>query len=365
MKSTQIIRVTPPHLPANTDPSDVVLSQVFNANLASQEASGTADAAVSVERTLHGLRPGPQSEPHMFALIAREPGETEDYLDVPAQGDDRNFDYLGYLTVTLPLRENTDTAEVAVTLDAGLAPLPGEELSPEAVKALRRLYQLAADVAREHGRGTLQAGLMTSPSIGVDGDPRVRLMRELGFELAYQGGEYLVELGELPAAPLPEGIAATVFEGVSPPEPLVDGFLELLRIASTDVPHGSLRAEPANWSRERLAEVAAHSARLGSQLVNVVLSDAYGPVGFSYASRHPGSNPAVAEQDLTVIHPRARRQGLGTAIKAILWRELRTRHPEVRRVCTFVSDDNAAMRAINAKLGATLTAIETVWQKRV
>ncbi|WBT09507.1 hypothetical protein PAB09_04100 [Corynebacterium sp. SCR221107] len=64
--------------------SDVVLSYVFSANLATQEVTGDIGAAMSVEAVVYGLQPSPQGACLMYALINAEP-ELADGHDARAQ----------------------------------------------------------------------------------------------------------------------------------------------------------------------------------------------------------------------------------------------------------------------------------------
>lgn len=369
--------------------SDVVLSYVFSANLATQEVTGDIGAAMSVEAVVYGLQPSPQGACLMYALINAEPELADghdagaqlgglDVFEVPVLGDERNFDYLGFVLVTVPNVNNPLLAEVAITLDAGIAPLPGQPLDTTARLVMEKLVRLGEEVARVHGRTIIQTGLL---SVDSERDPKASLLRELGYRLAYRAGVYAVDLdGALDkeqAYPLPEGCRLRYFTGAMPPADMVEDLCRLLDIADRDVPHGSLTNDPQPWTPQRLQAIAAREQRRGSFIMTAVVEGSDDPastgsagndhahrrlIAMSSLSHDPGASREMVAQDLTVVAPPWRGRGLATATKAGLWRRLREIDGGVRRVGTTLADDNSAIIAVNSHFGARLLAHEIGWE---
>lgn len=344
--------------------SEVVRNFVFLANLAAQEAAGETGASVATDRAVQRLAGSPESDALMLVLAS---GPTADlarsahgYPLVPAtSAAEPELDIHGFLHFSIPLHEDTDAVEMEIVLDAGHQPIPGAEPTAEARQVYRQLLAEAARLVAEMGRHVLQLW-ETHPPAAVS--PFAAELTAAGYTAALGETQGVIELSGLPpAAPIP-GVSAVVLHDRRPPAELLAGVLELLRVASVDVPHGQLRSEPQEWSAERLAESEARRRDTGVEVLLAVLLDAAGPVALCELHRHPASEPGTIEQGVTIVHPRSRGQGLGHQVKYQALTAARQRWPEAHRVFTSNALVNAGMLAVNRALGIREISRATAWQ---
>ncbi|AGF72689.1 hypothetical protein [Corynebacterium halotolerans] len=361
-------------------PADAVRTFVFTANLAAQESSGDTASSVSVERVLHRLQGSSESDAVLLTLVddavaplpATAGVSDLGYPLLPSVAGDSTreaetgpAEFLGFVHLSLPLLEDRHVIEFECVLDVGLLPIPGEELSGEGREVYGRLLDEVEAVARQLGRTTLQVWLMHPAGEQPGAGPLARELAARGFILGLAEIQGVLEL-PVPApdeTPLPEGVTCTVVHGYEVPGELTDGVLELMTAASTDIPHGGLDAERAVWTRERLRQAAVRLRGRGTENLMVVLHGVGGVLALTEFSRHPGSDPAVAEQGVTIVAPRARGRGLGRAVKVVGLERLRSAMPRVERVYTSNALANTGMRAVNADLGVRPISVSSAWQK--
>ena len=147
----------------------------------------------------------------------------------------------------------------------------------------------------------------------------------------------------------PRGVRLERYEPF-PPEtvwvPYAAGYTEMEK----HVPREGL--EIGDWvlTPERMAVDRERLRASGAELHVLSAWDADGMVGVTELLRHE-HDPQALDQELTAVHPRARGRGLGKLLKARLLLELHARFPDVRYVRTFNAGSNAAMLAINERMG--------------
>lgn len=160
---------------------------------------------------------------------------------------------------------------------------------------------------------------------------------------------------QLPELRVPEGYSLRSWIGAAPDE-LVESFA-VARNAVGDAPHPE-GEEPPPWTVDRVRELEEVVARRNHQIRVTVALAADGRV-VSYTEIRASEGSTRTEDTATVREHRGR--GLALAVKTEALRALRADRPDVRFVPTFNAESNAAMRAVNAKLGfvpvATLTTV--------
>lgn len=335
-----LTRISPAHLDTNDQPSTAIAAYVEAARAQSIALTGRDDFALSADRAVGTLRPNSQRRAELFALTERD-GKLR------AQDDDTDLGFRGFLAVIYPLDRRTDTVEA--------------DVYPVADGALGELISSFATLAED--RTTLSLWAKIPFGEPMDEHPHAQALRAEGYELALVEQAAELGIGTLGAPVIPAGLRAEFFTGIMPPTDLIDSFLEIMAVADTDVPS----AEPAparEWTRQMLEEAAAHHARRSATILNVVLADAAGVVAFTTANVDP-ERPAALEQGLTVTQRRARGQGLATLAKHVLAAEAKARYPELERITTFNALDNAAMLAVNNKIGLVPKFYETNWIKKL
>jgi mycothiol synthase len=161
------------------------------------------------------------------------------------------------------------------------------------------------------------------------------------------------------AAPVavPSGYRLRSWVGASPDD--LAASYALARNAISDAPQPSGQVEPG-WTIERVRDLEdAVGRRRRDMRVTALLDDADRVVSFTEL-RVSAPPATVASTEDTATVPDRRGLGLALAVKAESLRLLRADRPDVELVTTTNAEQNAAMRALNAKLGfepvATLTA---------
>jgi GNAT superfamily N-acetyltransferase len=153
---------------------------------------------------------------------------------------------------------------------------------------------------------------------------------------------------ELPEPVVPEGWRLRSWRGAAPEE-LVASYARV-RSAMSDAPTpGGQEFGAIDVDGVRAMERTA--AGRGREIRATVAIDERGEIGaFTDIRSSPAPSP-VAGTDDTATAPWARRQGLATAVKLESLRRLREERPDVQVVRTLNAEGNAAMRAVNTRLG--------------
>lgn len=158
---------------------------------------------------------------------------------------------------------------------------------------------------------------------------------------------------ELPAPTPPPGVELRTWLGACPDE-LVESLV-VARSAISDAPTpGELALPP--WTVERQREDERSVVARGVESQTTAALEGAEVVALSVLRVHPG---AYAVTDDTATLPAHRGRGLATAVKLESLRRLREARPDVELVGTMNAEGNAAMLAINRKLGFEPTVVLT------
>ncbi|HEY2388224.1 MAG TPA: GNAT family N-acetyltransferase [Candidatus Binatia bacterium] len=163
---------------------------------------------------------------------------------------------------------------------------------------------------------------------------------------------HLVSVLDLTAAAFeppvpPAGIELRSWTGPVPEE-LVDSFVRA-RNAMADAPVPGGQSMPEWTLEEQRRDEERCAARREPQHVTVAVSEGE-VLSLTGVRVSAGPAPFVRTDDTATV-PDARGQGLALAVKTENLRRLRAERPDVAKVATKNAEHNAAMRAVNAKLG--------------
>jgi GNAT superfamily N-acetyltransferase len=157
----------------------------------------------------------------------------------------------------------------------------------------------------------------------------------------------LLQSAVLPAPVVPAGWTLRTWIGPASDE-LVGSYLRA-RAAMDDAPAPGGQVLGA-MTLEELRDLEETCMRRGRPPRVTVALNAHGMVGAFTDIRHtPGSIDAAIDDSGTIAE--ARGLGLATAVKLVSLRRLREDAPQVERVVTMNAEANAAIRAINTRLG--------------
>lgn len=287
---------------------------------------------------------------------------------------------IGACSVTLPLRENTNTAGISVDVTAAYRRQGWG----------RRLLAHAEAVAIERGRNSLdsycelpaeavdQAARLLPAKSGAGGlpadDPAVAFAASAGYELEQ------VERASRLALPLRQGHLESleaeasfradgysiVGWGDTCPEKLVDAYAALKARMSSDVPIAGLGWEAEVWDAARVRQEEQANIRGGvqTQVAAALHRTSGGLVAYTVLNWRPGVPGSIAQQD-TLVTSEHRGKRLGLLIKAANLRAAHERWPAARSVLTWNAVENRHMLAINTLLGFQPAGYEGEWQKRL
>lgn len=248
---------------------------------------------------------------------------------------------VGFGIVSLPERENTETAFVLVEVDLGRR---REGIGTAFLKAVLPTIQAA-------GRTRIMAMNITTDDSGGE-----RFATALGSACTLRG---LMQTLEVPSVdrtlwdvPAPDGYRLQSWSGPAPEELMAS--YSVARSAIADRPAQDSDWEEIEWTPERIREDEASFAAAGQDYrIAIAIHEATGEVaGFTEIVVRP-SAPELAQQIDTAVLKAHRGHGLGRAIKAEMMRRLMAERPDVTQVATTTAADNSHMIAVNRSIGCT------------
>ena len=219
-------------------------------------------------------------------------------------------------------------------------------------------------MAREEGRRTLlvEAGIPTSER---EEHPYARFARKHGFRQANVEVHRVLDLPiatevleamREEAARFHEGYTIRVFEDEIPDE-LLPSYVHMLTQLAVDAPTGEIDFEAEVVTPELFLE---QLERLHAQGRHRLMAVAVSPDGDAVAHSDlivpPEDRPKVYQWG-TLVHRDHRGHHLGAAVKVANLLALQERYPDRTEIHTTNSEDNAAMVAINDRLGFRVVEI--------
>jgi GNAT superfamily N-acetyltransferase len=253
----------------------------------------------------------------------------------------------GAAAVALPLLDNTHHGFVQIYVDPARR---GEGIGSA-------LLETAEQVLRRHHRRTMLIETPT-PLAGPD-SAGLAFLRHHGFSIAITDEHRVLDVvateSRWPAlateaAPHHRDYRLVTWEDVVPEE-YVDGYCALQEAFNDLAPAGELELEAEKWDKDRVRSKEERFAKRGRrELVTAAVAPDGSLVALTEASVDDAS-PDRAEQGGTLVLEGHRGHRLGLAVKLANQAALRALHPQCRLVHTWNADVNAAMNAINDRLG--------------
>ena len=337
----------------------------FSATLAIQDITGLATSGVSASHVRTRLVPSAESAAYLFALTeARAPRPVTElgYPELYAEDLDH---VAAWVFVSLPLLEDRGVIEANITLDAAIAPLPGEPIPPEPWEAALKLL----DALSSHfARPTRHIWVPHAP-----GEHTPPALQDFGYTAAFREDQATFPIARRTALPDATRYPADTFEvvegsGFNSARPGIPGeveqFAHLLTSASKGYPRGELELDTIEWDLKRIVEAGQRLGnRGGHQLTGLAYVDGQ-IVGLCELVRYSADEKTVCELGLIYVLPEHREKGLAAGmIRATLtrahqvWEDLETVY------CSYPAD-SAAAGALLAALGAECVSSTTAWHKR-
>lgn len=336
----------------------VVGGYAFSATLAIQDITGLATSGVTASHIAKRLEPSAESEAILFGLSSAQAPRPVTDLGYPELFPGDPVD--AWLFVSLPLLEDLGVVEANLTLDAEIAPLPGEPL-PEAPwhSALSLLDDLSARLERPARQ------LWVTHACGAPEPPYVRAF---GYRPAFREDQATFSVDAVSALPRTDAAAFDVVSGpgfdaprTAPPGELAQ-FSRLLTAASADYPRGELVMDTIEWDLERIVDAGARlNDRGGAQLTGLAYAGGE-IVGLCEAVHYSSDDPAVCELGLVYVLPAFRGLGIGAGLLHATLERAREVWDDLETVYCSSPADSAAAAALLSALGAEVVSSTTAWQ---
>jgi len=215
--------------------------------------------------------------------------------------------------------------------------------------------------ARERGRIRLVGEVNWPYALGASGSgsPDLTWALRNGFELGLLDVQRRLPLpvptallDELAAEAAPHHAAYPLVSFLGPvPDELVESWAALTATLMTEAPMGEIEREPAVIDVDRFRAEEAMIERQGRLKVS---TGALAPDGTLVAYSDLVLTVHEAERAYqwgTLVRPDHRGHRLGLAVKVANLRQLQETQPDISTVVTFNADVNAAMVAVNDRLG--------------
>lgn len=325
----------------------------------------TIDAALAVQRAAREVDTPdfpPPCRDSFVGLLRHEVSAVRREFRVARAGDE----VVGYLELTLPLRDNTDNSEITLEVHpAHRRRGVGRALYGYAVETLHAL-------GRKRTAGYTTDGLPGGPERDVAGSAFAAAM---GAKAALTEVRRRLDLSVADTARYPELLAAAWdraggyrlvrWQDRVPEAYAADvGYLDSRLV--TDAPMGDLVWEPEKIDTSRIREGEAARAARGIRGYSVgVVHEASGRLVALTALGIERSNPWHAFQWITIVDPEHRGHRLGMVVKLENLRYAREHEPELRVIDTWNAAVNDNMISINEAIGFRTVDAAVAWQQEV
>lgn len=236
------------------------------------------------------------------------------------------------------------------------------------------LLRAVIDEGRRRGRRTLTAEASAPLEGALTDSPGGAFLGRHGFTVAMTEVHYVLRVPV--AAERLDSLGAEVADPAAAyrlvswtdrcPDEWVEGVCRLYETFMDEAPTGDLDVEPERWSRQRLREGEQRRIDQGRTSLSTV---AVGPdrdlVGETELMIQRGIARHGGFQSGTLVRPEHRGHRLGLAMKVRNLQRLQAHDDRERLLHTWNEQDNAAMIAVNTRLG--FEAVERIgaWQLRL
>lgn len=272
---------------------------------------------------------------------------------------------LGWIALTVPVRDNTHLAEFTIEVH------PGHRRRGVGSALLAHAERRAAEL----GRNTFSTWApVPIPEGDPVGDTAAGFAAATGYRNTLEHVVQICDLDSVDEAGLErlwtealrraEGFELVTFEG-APPAELRNGLAYLYARMYTDMPLGEWDLQEADFDGERLLESARLQREHGELNLHTAVRhiDSGDIAGFTEITVE-GGREHHCHQGSTIVDPRFRGHRLGTVLKIANQRRLREWRPKMRYVWTGNATSNTHMIAINEAIGYRRFCGEHVYQKK-
>lgn len=325
---------------------EAVAAYVFSATLAIQDITGLASSGVTASHVAKRLEGSTESRSLLFALSARTAPRPLGELGYPELAEEDLLDTEAWVFVSLPLLEDLGVIEAHVTLDAAIAPLPGEAIPPAPWESALSLLDALSDALDRPIRQVWVTG--QAPAC----------LAEFGYAPAFTEVQAVFDVPELPAGPC-DVVADMAFAPAD-----LAGLRGVLTSSSRDYPRGQLVMDTVEWDEARLHDAGARLLDRGGAQLTALARDCGGRVvGMAEVVHYDSDAQNLCEIGLVYVVPQHRRRGHAREMLASALAAARRRWPKLDTGYLSYPAGDAAAEAVAGSLGAREVSATTAWQK--
>lgn len=346
-----------PLIVGSADPSHAAVSSyAFSVTLAIQDITGEAHSGVSAAHLAKRLEGSEESLALLFALCSKPAPRSLGAFGYPVLTEDDLYDVEGWVLISLPLLEDVDVLEANVTIDASIAPLPGEEQPAHVWRsALALIDALSAELHRP-----IRQIWITEPL----GAPEHPFLRADGYAPAHCERQAIINADAIVAPD--QNDRCEVIEDMAFDPADLPSFLATLQESAAKYPRGSLSLEPVQWSASRLQDAAARLRDRGGSQITAIARDASGkPVGLAEVAKFENDADSVAEIGLVYVREANRGLGLGKRALASAISAALSIWPQTKQIYASYPNPHPGVSHILDHYAPTGISQATAWQKGV
>ena len=330
------------------DVADAVAAYAFSATLAIQDITGLSTSGVSAAHIAKRLEGSAESLSHLFALTPRPAPRPVGAMGYPEPTGEDLLDVAAWVFVSLPLLEDLRVIEAHVTLDASIAPLPGEAIPAEPWEAALSLLDALSTTL---GRPVRQVWVTSAAGAAA---PEALPAR--GYTPAFSETQAVFDA---PDTTGPCDVVADMEFAASD----LPSLREVLTSSSKLYPRGDLVMDTVVWDEKRLRDAGARLLdRGGSQLTALARDGGGRIVGMAEVVHYDSDADNLCELGLVYVLPGERRSGHARRMIASALAAARSRWPKVDTGYLSYPAGDPAAEAMAARLGATTVSVTTAWQ---
>ena len=273
----------------------------------------------------------------------------------------RDATAMGLVDASLPQRDNTELVWADVSL------VPGREGDP----AVTDLFETLADLARAHGRKTVEvsalidgAGQMSAKARAVEAAGYQRFITNDHRVLDLPVGRARMRALADEVAPHHHDYRLVAWQGACP-EAWIDGYANLRARLLIDAPDGGVGYDAEAFDAVRVRHEEAELAAQQRVMHTVIAIADDGAVAGHSQLVIPGTDEVNAFQWDTLVLRAHRGHRLGLALKARNLIETADALGSRTRLHTWNADENAPMIAVNERLGYRLVDHTAEFRRQV
>ncbi|WIM66793.1 GNAT family N-acetyltransferase [Corynebacterium breve] len=334
--------------------SSALNQYAFSGTLAVQDITCDFTSGTSASRVATRLSGSAESDAFLFALCTTPVGPRQTgafgFPEIPSTGGGPDVDASAWVFISLPLLEDLRVLEANITLDASIAPLPGE-WSEEASDAWEASLSLVDDLSAKLQRHIRQVWVTHSPGVACP-----REIESAGYRRAFTELQAKVRLADAVAQ-------AHLAYDLKFPDSVAHEMATLYTAASAGLPRGELILDTIAWSPQRIIDASKRLRDKGGEQITAYDVVGGHVVAFSEVMRFAGAEESVIELGATYVLDGFRGRGFGRKVMMAAIQEARKRWPEVSVGYTSYPAASKEISHLNKELGEEVISATTAWQK--